>query len=333
MTRAPRGRPARGVSLIQMLVGMAIGTSLAAGLAAFFVQGSRSSREDINVANMLNELGFAAGQVGVDLEMAGFWAQVHDASVIERDASLAIGGDCGPGWYARLTALEMLDNPTAAQAHATYPCLPAADVVPGSDIVAVKRVLGRVAATDISAAGLRNGTIYLRTHDRYGLLFLKGNGAPAAVEAPYQDWQYAPALYYVQPYTVSAAETPRIPALCRMTLRSTAGAAPSFTRDCVAQGVENIQLEIGVDSDEDGAANYFTAAPTAADLSRASTARLYVLVRSVRADQNYVNVKTYQVGNAAAYTPTGDDVHYFRKALTTEVALRNPRGLLGVAIQ
>lgn len=333
MSRAPRGRPQHGVSLIQLLVGMAIGTSLAAALATFFIQNTRSSREDINVASMLNELGFATGQLGVDLEMAGFWARVHDASAIDLDGSLSAGNDCGGGtWYRNLRALEMLDNPTAAAAHAAFPCIPAADLVGGSDLIAIKRVLGRVAGTDTSTAALRNGTMYLRTHDRHGVLYLRGAGSPA-VEAPYEEWQYSPSLYYVQPYTAMATESPRVPALCRMTLRSSGGGAPSFTRECVAQGVENIQLEVGVDTDEDGAANYFTASPTAADLNRASTARLYVLVRSARADVNYVNAKTYQVGNAAPFTPAGDAVHYYRKALSTEVALRNPRGLQGVAIQ
>lgn len=334
MRHAPRGRSEHGVSLIQALVGMAIGTSLAAGLATFFIQGSRSSREDINVASMLNELGFATGQLGVDLEMAGFWAQVHDSSAIELDSSLAATNDCGGGtWYRTLTALEVLDNPAASAAQARFPCLAATDVVAGSDIIAIKRVLGRVAGTNTSSAALRNGTIYLRTHDKYGLLYLRGSGPGTPVEAPYQDWQYSPTLYYVQPYTTSATESPQVPALCRMTLRSSGGGAPAFTRECVAQGVENIQLEIGVDSDEDGAANFFTAAPTAADLNRVSTARLYVLVRSARPDVNYVNAKTYQIGNAEPFTPEGDAVHYYRKALSTEVALRNPRALQGVAIQ
>jgi len=328
----------RGVSLIQVLVGMATGISVVAALGAFFIQGSRSGREDINVASMLNELGFATGQLAVDLEMAGFWAQVHDPSAVAADGTLAISGaDCGAsGWFSQLSALEMLDNNTGAggaRPLTVYPCLAAADVVPGTDVIAVKRVLGRIAGTDTDTAQLHAGTIYLRTHERFGMLYLHGAGTPAPIETPWQNWEYAPALYYVQPYTVSALESPLVPALCRRTLRSTGGAAPAWVSDCVAQGIENLQIEIGVDNDEDGAANYFTPRPDASQLSQASNARLYVQVRSVRPDVDYVNEKTYQIGNAAAYTPAGADRHYFRKTLSTEVSLRNPRGLQGVAVQ
>lgn len=332
-------RPARsgGLSLIELMVAMALGIVTSLALATFMLQGTRNSREDINIASMLDELGYAASTLSLDLEMAGFWAQVHDPSAIELDASLDLAGtDCGSaGWYRQLGALELLDNNTGAagaRAVSAFPCLTAADVVPGTDIIAVKRVLGRVAGTDTEAGGMQAGLIYLRTHDKVGRLYLHG-GAPGAVPTPYRNWQYAPAVYFVQRWSVSDAETPALPSLCRMVLRPAAG-TPAFARECVARGVENLQVEIGVDSDEDGSANYFTATPSAADLRRASTARLYLQVRSARPDYNYVNAKTYQIGNTEdAYQPAGDEAHYYRKTLSTEVALRNPRALQGVAVQ
>jgi type IV pilus assembly protein PilW len=204
----------------------------------------------------------------------------------------------------------------------------------GSDVVAIKRVFGKVAGTDTVTTGLLDGTIYLRTHDKYGRLYLQGGGTPAAVDTPYNNWQYSPVLYFVQKYSVSATESPQVPSLCRMVLKSTGGAAPAFTKECIAQGIENLQVEIGVDTDEDGGANYFTASPTDQDLNRACTARLYLLARGVRREVDYVNPKTYQIGNmASAYPPAGSDMHYHRKTLSTEVALRNPRALWGIAVQ
>lgn len=336
MSAAPAVRGSGGMTLIQLLIGMGIGSSLVAALGTFFIQGSRSSREDINVSNMLNELGYAAGSLAIDLEMAGFWAQVHDPSAIQADSTLAISGtDCGDaaGWYRDLRALQVLNNGTAAQIHAAFPCIEEADVVPGTDVIAIKRVLGRVAGTDTATTEMRDGSIYLRTHERWGLLYRQGGGTPSAMSTPYVNWEYAPAVYYVQPYTVSPTESPLVPTLCRRVLRSASGGAPEFARDCVAQGIENLQIEIGVDTDEDGAVNHFTQTPSVTDLARAATARLYLQVRSTRPDMDYVNVKTYQISNGAPFTPVGADRHYFRKTLTTEVALRNPRGLQGVAIQ
>jgi len=330
MTMARRG--SRGLSLIELMIAMAISVVITLALGAFMLQGTRSGREDINIASMLDELGYAAALLSLDLEMAGFWAQVHDPSAIELDGTLALDGtDCGTaGWYRDLQALALVDNNTGTT---QFPCLTAADVVPGTDIIAIKRVQGRVAGTDTVTSGMQDGVIYLRTHEKVGRLYLHG-GTPGGVEAPYRNWQYAPVVYYVQRWSVSDTEEPMIPSLCRMVLRPNGDDTPEFVRECVARGVENLQLEIGVDSDEDGSANYFTPTPAATDLSRAVTARLYLQVRSTRPDFQYVNEKTYQIGNTEdPYTPEGDDVHYYRKTLSTEVALRNPRALQGVAVQ
>ena len=338
MNRARRA--ARGLSLIELMVAMGISVVMTLALGTFMVQGTRTSREDINVASMLDELGYAASLLTNDLEMAGFWAQVHDPTAITLDASLALQGtDCGVSgtvpWYQDLQALTLLDNNTGAggaRPLSAFPCLTAADVVPGTDVIAIKRVQGRIAGTDTGSAGMQAGLIYLRTHDKVGRLYLQG-GAPGAVETPYRNWEYAPAVYFVQRWSVRSTEDPMIPSLCRMVLRPSGG-TPAFTRECVARGVENLQLEVGIDSDEDGSANYFTATPAAADLRRASSARLYLQVRSTRPDYHYVNLKTYQIGNTeAAYTPAGDDAHYYRKTLSTEVSMRNPRALQGVAVQ
>jgi type IV pilus assembly protein PilW len=328
-------RAARGLSLIELLIAVVLSVTLSLALGSFMFQGTRSSREDITLASMLDELGYATAQLASDLEMAGFWAQVHDPAAVDLDAGLALGGtDCGAaGWYKDLDALAVVDNNTGAAGlnPITFACLDPDTVMPGTDIIAIKRVQGRVAGTDTDVSGMETGMIYLRTHDKSGRLYLHGT-TPTAVDTPYRNWQYAPVVYYVQKFSTSDTESPPIPSLCRMMLVATGG-APAFTRDCIARGVENLQLEVGVDTDEDGSANYFASAPLAADLSRAATARLYLQVRSVRPDFHYVNQKTYQIGNGEAFTPSGDDVHYYRKTLSREVALRNPRALQGVAVQ
>lgn len=213
----PRPLRSGGLSLIELMVAMALGVVTSLALATFMLQGTRNSREDINIASMLDELGYAASTLSLDLEMAGFWAQVHDPSAIEFDATLALNGDdCGAaGWYRQLTALALLDNNTGAAGDrplSMFPCLAAADVMPGTDVIAVKRVLGRVAGTDTATSGMQAGLIYLRTHDKIGRLYLHG-GAPGAVATPYRNWQYAPAVYFVQRWSVSATEAPALPSL------------------------------------------------------------------------------------------------------------------------
>jgi hypothetical protein len=210
-------RAAGGLSLIELMIAMALSVVMTLALGTFMLQGTRSGREDINIASMLDELGYAAALLTSDLEMAGFWAPVHDPSVIELDGTLTLGGtDCGAAnWYRTLTALELLDNNTGASGGrpmTAWSCLDAGDVMPGTDIVAIKRVMGRVAGTDTVTSGMQPGLIYLRTHDKVGRLYLHG-GTPGAVDTPYRNWQYAPAVYYVQRWSVSSDESPMIPSL------------------------------------------------------------------------------------------------------------------------
>jgi len=327
---------ARGVSLIELMTAMTLGLILMASLSVVYVQGSRGSRQDINVSTMIDELSYATAVLVQDLEMAGYWGRAHDpASVETHDASLALDEDCGPAsavqWaYEDRTALAVLDNATGADVHAAFSCIPAADVLDGADVVAVKRVLGRVAGTDTDPGELEDGTVYLRTHDRFGTLYRHGAGEPA-LATPYEDREYRPTIYYVQRYSMSAGDG--VPTLCRMGLQYDPDNAPTFVRECVAQGIENLQVEVGVDSDEDGSANYFTSAPDATELARASLVRLYLLARTQRPDVDYRNEKTYQVGNATPFTPSGGGAQYYRKTLATEVVLRNPRSLQGIAVQ
>lgn len=322
----------QGLSLIELMIASSLGLLSVAAVGNVFLGGSGNYRQDEKLSRMHDELGYAMAQITQDLEMAGFWSQVRDSALIARPSSLSVSNDCGAaGWAMQnLTALTLDDNVTPAGANALHPCLAVADVQPGTDVVAIKRVHGRADGSDTNASGVVTGRPYLRTHLMQGELYLGGGTAPSVV-APYQDWEYRPHLYYIQPYTTSALETPRVPALCRMVLR--AGSPPGFVKECLAQGVENLQLEVGVDSDGDGVANYFASAPNAADLARAVAVRVYLLARSAAPDASYRNTKTYWVGNAPALQPTGDDIHYYRKTLSSEVVLRNARSLQGLAYQ
>jgi len=331
-----RGGRQHGTSLIELMVSISLGLVVIGASGSLFLGASQNYREDERRAQMTDDAGFALSQLVQELEMAGFWAQVHDPGMVQRHGSLAVAADCGPpaaAWtYADLSPLAVLDNVTAAGAAMAHACLAADEVRPGTDVLAVKRLVGRASGTDADATRLVTGTPYLRTAGLAGLLYLRGTTAFLPVPAPYQDWEYRVALYYIRDFTLTATESPREPSLCRQVLRASAG-QPAYVAECLAQGIENLQVEVGVDTDEDGAANRFEVAPDAADLARAVTLRLYLLARSSRPDSDYTDARTYQVGNAPAFEPAGNDAHYYRTTLATEVVLRNPRSLQGLAVQ
>ena len=97
-----------------------------------------------------------------------------------------------------------------------------------------------------------------------------------------------------------------------------------MTTECLARGVENMQIEFGIDTDNDGSANVYLAAPLANQMSQVVSAKIYLLVRSEESDLSYLNDKVYTLSNAPAYTPNDN---FYRRTFSTTVGVRNLRNL------
>jgi type IV pilus assembly protein PilW len=112
-----------------------------------------------------------------------------------------------------------------------------------------------------------------------------------------------------------------IPTLCRKTLG--VGSPAPIETDCIAQGIEDLQIAYGIDLDDDGAANQYLDDPTLAELQNVVSVRIMVLARTVTPDRNYTDTRTYVVGNAEDPTPPNDAFH--RRIYTVTVGVRNLR--------
>ena len=100
---------------------------------------------------------------------------------------------------------------------------------------------------------------------------------------------------------ISALSGDGVPTLCRKILEY--GGVPNVVTECLAQGVENLQIEYGLDTDGDGDPNVFIPNPTPAQIQMAVAAQIFVLARSADTDVQYTNEKTYTLSNAPAFTP------------------------------
>ena len=98
------------------------------------------------------------------------------------------------------------------------------------------------------------GQVYLRTNGTVGLLFKEPASAapPVVVAPPLADWEYRPSIYFIRNY--SNAPGDGIPALCKKVLT---GVGPSMTSECIAAGIEDLQIEYGIDLNDDGNPNVF----------------------------------------------------------------------------
>ena len=315
----------KGFTIIELMVAMLLGLLLGGAIVTVFVQNRHGFDRDESIVRMQDDARQTVRELTNDLSMAGFLADLILPGAVTEDGSLAVATDCGPAgvpnWIFHTVtpgtndsqALTGVDNATGATANAAFSCIAAAEIVPGTDVIAVKRVAG----ARLVGAAVAN-TVYLRTNGTLGLLYQEPADAPPAitVPAPFSEWEYRPSIYYVRNFATTAGDG--IPTLCRKVLQY--GGVTTMVTECVAQGIENLQVEYGLDPDGDGEPNVFLASPTFAQMQTAVAARVYVLARSADRDIQYTNQKTYQLSNAPVYTPADN---FYRRVFSVTVGLRN----------
>jgi type IV pilus assembly protein PilW len=323
----------QGFTLIELMIAMVLGLLLTGSLLTMLSQARKSFQQDEVYASMQDESRYAVQEITGDISMAGYIGDILVPEVIVFDTSLtgSLGDDCersdGETFAYRLTdsttgidtTLSGLDNITKAAALAQFGCLSAAELVEGTDIIAVKHLAGAITA----AADLQDGDVVVRYNGTVGSLFV--HPIAGVVPTPYEDRIYSPAIYYIRNYTAVAGDD--VPSLCRKVL--VGGTTVNMTTECIASGIENLQVEYGIDSNADGSVDSYLSAPTAAQMETTVSVRLYMLARTVDPDRGYTNDKTYAFSNAVVFAP---DDSFRRRVYTTTVSVPNVRNRMLVGL-
>jgi type IV pilus assembly protein PilW len=315
-----------GFTLTELMIAMVLGVILAGGVVNLFVIGQKSFRTDENVARMQDEGRFAINELVKDLRMAGYIGELAHPVAILPAAGLATGTDCGvagqPNWILDffddvtddINSLTSVDNATGAAANAGFSCITAGELLPQTDVVGIKRFVGR----SVPPAGLVANTIYMQTNALEGVMYKDPLPVGAGVAGPLNEWEYRPSVYYIRNFTNTAGDG--IPSLCRKVLNFTA--ATGIQTECIASGIEDLQIEYGLDSDGSGSADQYLPNPTLAQLQRVISARIFVLARTLNQDFGYTDNRTYTLSNAVAFNPN-DNFH--RRLYTVTVPIFNMR--------
>lgn len=316
-----------GFTMVELMVALVLSMTLSVAVVSVFVNNSHSFKQDDNISRMQDDARHALREIAFDLSMAGHYAELHLPDVVTPDGALGIGIDCGPAgevnWMYRTVAagtdntlsITAVDNASNADAAAAHSCIAAGELLEGTDVVSIKRVVGS------SSALLRNGGIYLRTNGTVGLLFrAPAPAAPAiTVALPRSDWEYRPSIYFIRQFANNPGDG--IPTLCRKILN---GAGPSMVTECLATGIENLQIEYGIDTTEDGTPDTYMPSPTLAEMQNVVTARVFILARTTDLDTRYDNDKTYSISNSPDFLP---DDSFHRRVFSTSVTIQNVRSM------
>ncbi len=303
-------RQQRGLSLIEMMVVMLLSAVMLLMLVQMFTATRRSSNFDVQMLLMQENGRFALKQLVHSLEMSGFFGTLLDTSLIDTDAA-TLNEDCGAAgqnWGLDLTLdeIEFINDATSA-ASTTYTCLDGSTLVEGSDLIAVRYV------SDIPVLSMVAGGTYLRGDRETGTLY-QGATPPALPTGITQDWRYRVKLFHVRDYSDPGDG---IPTLCVNRLAST---DPGFETQCLADGIELMHFEFGVDSDDDLVVDYYEADPSNSEIRQSIQIRIYLLVRSIEAVADYTNAKSYTMGSR---TVAAQNDGFLRRVMSTSVTLRN----------
>ncbi|NML60045.1 prepilin-type N-terminal cleavage/methylation domain-containing protein [Massilia sp. RP-1-19] len=339
-------RAQRGFSLSELMIAATIGLLILAGMTTLFVNNSRAQAE-IEKANRQIENGrFAMQALTADLRNAGFYGE-FDPTVLASPADLP--DPCALTVAALKGALPLpVQGIDDADADA-LDCLPG--LVAGTDVIVVRRTATCIAGTAGCAPVSDGGPFFQAslctaaaelgsgdTADFYGLDIVT-----TTLDRHQRNCTTAAAIrrYLTHVYYISAndREADGVPTLKRAELGVT-GTALSITEVPLVNGIENLQVEYGLDTGADGVADLFTASPaTAASCADAACAvanwrnvvsvKLNLLARNLEPTAGFTDDKRYKLGLDAAgeevvYDPENDA--YKRHVFQSLVALPNPAG-------
>ncbi len=314
----------RGLTLVELMVALAIGSFLIIGAVQIYNQSRAAFVINESIARVQETAQFAMDTIEADLRMASNWGRTSRALAIE-NRSLAgnanpkplaqVPADCGQDWVLDL-AMPVDGDDNAFN----LPCAALGGVQASSDLITVRRAT-------VAPQPLEPGRLQIQTTRIAGELFDDGVVPPTFSPADSSTHNLLVSSYYV---AADSNLIPGVPTLRRKSLVVTAGVS-SIVDVEVAPGVENLQVQLGIDVDADNTVDryvnpgdqiYDPAAAGYVPGARVITARIWLVVRGITREPGVIDNYTYQPGNVNLGT-YNDDIR--RLQVSKTILLRNAR--------
>jgi type IV pilus assembly protein PilW len=311
------------MTMVELLVALAIGSFLMIGAVQVYNQSRQAFVINESIARVQETAQFAMDTVEADLRMASNWGQNSRGSSINgrydvadpNPLGLPFPGACGADWTHDLV------QPLVGSNNAyTLPCAATGGAQANSDVFTARRAT-------VAASPLEDGRLQIQSTRIQGELFSNGV-IPTGFDALTSETHNL----LVNSYYVAADSEliPGVPTLRRKTLLGGAG-GPTIEDQEVAPGVENIQLQFGVDVDEDNTVDryvnpgdpiFIPGDPAYIPTSRVMTARIWLVVRGINREIGIEDTANYQPGDVNLGTYSDD---YRRMQVSKTILLRNAR--------
>ena len=243
----------RGLSLIELMVALAIGLFLIVGALTVFVQSQSTSQVNDSIARLQENGRYFFDVVEPDIRMARHWGLTTRSSLVAGRAApndpvspLAPANDCGPNWTVNLDEAVTGSNNTYG-----FTCPPFGYVAPGADTLVVRRA----AVTPVDRP--EENALYIVSSRAAGATLFRGPTIPGTPDSESSEIrELIVSGYYVSRNSSLDSAGNAVPSLRRKRLRNGGAGGPVVVDEEVLPGVEDMQIEFGVDSDREGDAGY-----------------------------------------------------------------------------
>lgn len=314
-----------GLTLVELMVALAIGSFLMIGALQIYNQSRHAFVINESIARVQETAQFAMDTIEADLRMASNWGRNSRSLTVEgrsmvgnpNPKGLPEPVDCGIGWALDLhLAVDGQNN--------NYGLLCAAKGVdgaqPNSDVLTIRRAT-------VAPQALEAGRLQIQTTRVQGEIFADG-----VIPSGFNPLDSETHNLLVNSYYVAARSDliANVPTLRRKTLRMTAG-VPTIVDEEVAPGVENLQIQLGIDVNADNTVDRYVNPgdpiydPSAVGYisgARVLTARVWLVVRSLSPEVGIVDERVYQPGDVNLGVQNDD---YRRMQVSKTILLRNAR--------
>lgn len=316
-----------GLTLVELMVALAIGSFLMIGAIQIYNQSRQAFVINESIARIQETAQFAMDTIEADLRMASNWGRNSRGLAVE---GRSIIGDANPNGLpqpADNCAVDWVLN-LALPIDGTnngygLACAATGGSQANSDVVTIRRA--SVLAIDPAAVGA--GRLMIQTTRIQGEIF-----AGVAIPAGFSAADSATHSLIVTSYYVSPTSTliNGVPTLRRHRLIG-GGAGVRIVDEEVAPGIENLQIQFGIDVDQDNTVDRYVNPgdpiynPTAVGYipgARVMTARIWMIIRGVTIEPGVQNDRPYLPGDVNLGVQNDS---FRRMQVSKTILLRNAR--------
>jgi type IV pilus assembly protein PilW len=318
-----------GVSLIELMVALVIGLFMMGGAITVYLKARDTYATTDATARLQENARYALSVIETDVRMSDFWGLTNRYDAITADGSSTFPTSCGANFATDATNYVTGTNNTYSLSSSTCAAY-GAGAQSNSDVLITRHASATrltYTASPIAVAD-RNRVLVISSRTAGDIFVPKDNsnwvsttfagsaGAGLAATPPLLDLrQMNVSAYYVSQDSSVAAGYPGLRRKYLIT-------GPAVADEEILPGVENMQFQLGVDTNADGTADMFVNPGSVPAGGTPVSVRVWLLMRAQDIDVSYTSSSAFAFGDQNIAAP-GD--HYRRMLVAKTIQLRNAR--------